>query len=255
MKKLFYLLLLLPMLVIAQNNQGYAVIENGMITAHPAKIKQFETGVAAHNKKYHAEGAYGARVYWISNGTNIGKYMWVMGPLPWSAFDNRPAKEGHDDDWNTNVLPYVIPEGDQTYWKFNANLSNFSKDFTINKLLVDVYDLKRFQNEKMNELMVKIQKVMVTKFPDDAFGIYTNEFSSMDDGKDMAFVSFFNKMGWLGEDGKFPQKYDEVHGEGSFGNFLKEWGEISHGKRASELWIFREDLSGLSGEVKAATRQ
>jgi len=254
-KNLFSLMLLIPLLSISQSKSEYAIIENGLITAHPEKVKQFETNVAAHNKKYHAEGIYGARVYSISNGKNVGKYIWAMGPLPWSALDNRPAKEGHDEDWRDNVVPNMTAEGDQTYWKFNAGLSNFPKDFTIKNLLVDVYDLKRFQGEKMQVLMKKIQKVMVEKFTEDTYGIYTNELSSMTDGKDMAFVSFFNKMGWLGEDGQFSKKYDEVHGAGSFATFLKEWGEISHGKYSSEIWVYRADLSGLGGDIKAAQRK
>ncbi|MGB5371617.1 MAG: hypothetical protein WBN18_14415, partial [Flavobacteriaceae bacterium] len=67
MKKLLHTLLLFPFLVASQATTPYAVIENGMITAQPDKIAQFEAGMAAHNKKYHAEGMYGARVYGISS--------------------------------------------------------------------------------------------------------------------------------------------------------------------------------------------
>ncbi|MCF4102533.1 hypothetical protein L1I30_12730 [Gillisia sp. M10.2A] len=251
MKSLFYWMLLVPLLVISQENQEYGVLENAMLTAAPAKIQQFESGIAAHNKKFHASGPYGARVYWISNGPNVGKYIWVMGPLTWSAFDSRPAAEnGHDADWNMNVLPYILPESDQTYWKFESGLSNFSQGFTIKNLLVDMYDIKRFQKEKVMKMMEKIKKVMVEKFPEETYGMYTNILPSTKDGRDLAYVSFFEKSAWMGEDGKFPEKYNEVHGAGSFESFLKEWGEVSQGQQ-SELWIFRPDLSGLSGEVKA----
>lgn len=254
MKRVFYLLLLIPMLVISQTSQEYTVIENGMITAHPAKIKQFEAGVAAHNKKYHADEIYGSRVYWISNGPNVGKYMWIMGPIPWSAFDKRPAQEGHDDDWNTNVQPYTMADGDQTYWRFHPELSGFNKDFTINKLKVFTLDINRFQDGRMMELMGKVKKVMAEKNPDQVYGIYTNELPSSKDGRDLAFVNFFEDSGWLGIEGEFPKKYNEVHGEGSFVTFLKDIGEVTQGA-ANEVWVFRSDLSGLSGEVKAATRQ
>ena len=52
----------------------------------------------------------------------------------------------------------------------------------------------------------------------------------------------------------FPKKFDEVHGEGSFMNFLKDVEAATNGDR-SELWAFREDLSGLSGTVNAQNRQ
>lgn len=211
--------------------------------------------MSAHNKKYHADGACGANVYWISNGKNLGSDVWIMNPHPWSARDGRPAQKDHNADWNKNVLPYVVSDGDQTYWKFNADLSNFPKDFILKNLLVEIYDLKRFQGKKMRELMQKIHKMMVEKFPEETFGIYTNELPSMTDGKDLANVSFFDKFSWMGEDSKFPEKYNEVNGAGSFATFLKEWEEITNGKYSSEIWIYRADLSGLNGEIKAVTRQ
>lgn len=247
-------MLLIPILAVSQNNEGYAVVENSMITANPAKIKEFEAGIAKHNKKFHAIGAYGARVYYINNGINTGKYIWSMGPLPWSDFDKRPENKEHDDDWNANVLPYIMAEGETTYWKFESKLSHFPKDFAIKKLVVDVYDIKRFDRSKALKLLEQVHKVMVEKMPTETFGIYTNEFSNTFDGKDLAYVSFFDKSSWLGEDNDFPKKYDAVFGDGSFAHFLKDWEEVSLGSQ-TELWNLRPDLSGLDANVKASNRQ
>ena len=103
MKNLFYTMLLLPFLVLAQNSQESLVLENVMLTVHPEKIAEFEAGIAAHNKKFHSDGPYGARVYNILNGKNAGKYMLIMGPLPWSAMDGRPTSKEHTDDNNKNI--------------------------------------------------------------------------------------------------------------------------------------------------------
>ncbi len=254
MKKFFYLILLIPFLAVSQNGNEYMVFENGLLSPQLDKISEFESGLAAHNKQYHNEGQFGARVYWIGNGPNTGKYLWVMGPLPWSAFDSRPEKEGHDEDWNSNVLQYMLPETDQTYFKFEAGMSNFPKDFTLNKLLVDYYDIKPFQRTKTMALLEKIEKVMKDKFPEATYGIYSNELPNSKDGNDISFISFFEKSAWMGEDRKFVDKYNEVHGAGSFDTFLKDWENATQGSY-SELWHFRPELSGLSGEVKVAERQ
>lgn len=254
LKNLFYLMLLSPLLVISQNAKEYMVFENAMLTVKPDKMKLFESGIAAHNKKYHSDNVYGARVYSIVSGSNAGKYVWAMGPLPWSAMDSRPTKEGHDADWTNNVVPYLESGSDVTYWKFKADLSNFPKDFKVNKLKVDVYDITRFQGKKVMEIMKKLKQVMVTKFPEEAFGVYVNEFSSTKDGRDLAYVSFFEKSAWLGEDPEFAKKYDEVFGKGSFEKLIKEWGEVTVGSQ-SELWVNRKDLSGLSPMVKAVKRK
>ncbi len=255
MKNAILTLFLIPFLALSQNNEGYTILENGMITPDPAKITEFESGLAAHNKTYHGEGLYGARVYWIASGKNTGSYMWVMGPLPWSELDKRPAQKEHDNDWTNNVMPYVLPQGEQTYWKFHPKLSNYPKDFTIKNILVDIYDVKRFKGSKLLPMLNKIHKTMVEKFPEETFGMYTNELSSMTDGKDLAYVSFFENSSWMGIDGKFSEKFDETHGAGSFEKFLEDWEDITHGKYSSEIWIYREDLSGLSGELKAMARQ
>ena len=254
MKKLLFTLLLIPVLVMAQGATEYAVIENGMITVNPTKIKEFEKGVATHNKMFHAEGAYGARVYWISNGANVGKYMWVMGPLTWSAMDARPAKAGHDEDWNANVLPYTMAEGNQTYWRFHAALSNFPKDFNLKYLKVMMLDVVPFKIEQFLEQLDKIATVMKSKYPTESYGMYTNEMPSAKEGGDFAYVDFFDKMGFLGREDTFPKDFEAVHGEHSWEEFISVMNETTKGTR-TELWIFREDLSGLSSKVIAMERQ
>lgn len=256
MRKLMYWIFLIPFMVVSQNdNQGeYVVFENLLLTPQPDKIQQFEQGLAAHNKRFHASDPYGVRVYAVNSGPNVGKYMWVMGPLPWSAMDKRPDDEAHGQDWVNNVAPYMTSEGDQTYWKFNPELSNFPKDFKIDNLLLDMYDVKRFENERSMKALEKVAKVMKEKYPDRTYGIYTNELPSTKDGRDFTMVFFFDDMAWMGQDSKFVDKYNEVHGQNSWDDFMTEWKQISDGKQ-SELWKFQPDLSGLGADVTAANRQ
>lgn len=253
MKKLLYCLLLIPELLLAQENQGYAVIENVMLTVNPAHIAKFESGMAAHNKKFHADDTYGARVYWISNGVNSGKYMWNMGPIPWAAFDNRPAQDGHDEDWNKNVLPYVEAESEVNYWRFHADRSNFSRDFDLKNLMVYIVDIKRFKNMEFFNAVEKVQKVYAEKRSDDIYGVYTNEMANMQ-GNDFAWVDFFDSSAWMGQTDTFYQEFEAVHGEGSMADFMKAIEGSTAGER-HELWVYRADLSGLSSRVEAADRQ
>lgn len=242
-------MLLLPLLAVSQNTTEYGVIENGLLTPNPAQITQFEAGLAAHNKKYHAAGAYAANVYEISNGPNVGSYVWSMGPTTWSAMDNRPAqKDGHDADWTNNVLKYIMPEGNQTYWKTVREMSRFPKDFTEKHLLVDYYDVKRGMMKDAMALVEKIHKVYSEKLPDDTYGIYTNEFSSTKEGRDLAVVSFYDNLGRIGQDNGMDKKFDEVYGNGSWDKFLKDWYNVTNGGE-TELWKFRPDLSGTNGEI------
>ncbi len=251
MKRVVLILLLLPFLGQAQED---VVIQNVMLTVHPTKVAEFEAGMTAHNKKYHPEGAYQAQVYNIGSGKNAGKYVWSMGPLPWSAMDTRPAEENdHDADWNTNVAAYTIGDTDVNYWKFHPQFSNFSKDFSLKNLSIFMLDIKRFKDPQAIAIISKVQKVYAEKMPDDLYGVYTNELANMD-GQDLAWVGFFDKMSWMGQEDKFPQFYEEVHGAGTFAQFIADVDEAFDGEY-EEIWTFRKDLSGSVGEVAAINGQ
>ena len=253
MKKLLYTLVLVPLMMVAQTNESL-VIENVMLTVKPDKIAEFEAGIAAHNKKFHASGPYGARVYTILNGKNAGKYMLIMGPLPWSAMDGRPASKEHTDDNNKNINQYIESEVEVNYMKMHPDLSNFSKDFEINKVSVFMIDIKRFKDmDFMEKVVNKVVKMYKEKMPDQIYGIYTNEMPNMD-GMDFAWVDFFDNSSWMAKDDTFMQDFEEVHGTGSFQQFIKDVEETTDGDKG-EIWSLRKDLSGPNAKVIALERQ
>ncbi len=249
MKKLF-LMLLVPSVLLAQENQQAPMFMNVMLTAHPAKISEFETGLAAHNKKYHAEGPTSVSVFWVASGKNSGKYIWSMGPTTWATMDeaNNPDSE-HSADWNTNVAPYAKGEMETTFWKNDPKHSNFNKDFELKNLSIYMLDMKRFKQQQFMDVLDKVYKVFKTKDGDHQWGVYFNELTNMD-GQDMVWVDFFDKSAWMGREDKFPQWYEEVHGPGTFMGFLSDFESATSGSQ-QELWIFRPDLSGSSGQVQA----
>ena len=251
MKNLMCTLLLLPILALAQTNEAL-VIENVMLTVNPEKIMEFEAGIAAHNKKFHAEGPYGARVYNVLNGKNAGKYMLIMGPLPWSAMDGRPSSKEHADDNNKNISKYLTPEVEVNYMKMYPELSNFSKDFEINKVSVFMIDVKRFKEQEfMEKVLKKVVQMYKEKMPDQIYGVYSNEMTNMD-GMDFGWVDFFDSSSWLGKEDKFVQNFEEVHGSGSFTKFLADVEATTDGER-TEIWMLRKDLSGPGAQVIATT--
>ena len=253
MKKLLCTLLMMPFLLASQTNES-PIIENVMLTVNPEKIMEFEAGIAAHNKKFHAEGPYGARVYSVVNGKNAGKYMLIMGPFTWSTIDSRPSGQDHTDDNNKNINKYLMPDVDVNYMKMHPELSNFSKDFEIDKVSVFMIDVKRFkQGDFIEKVVKKVAKVYKEKMPDQLYGVYSNEMNNMD-GMDFGWVEFFEGSSWLGKEDKFAQYFEEVHGSGSFEKFIADVEATTDGDR-TEIWQLRKDLSGSSATVKAIARQ
>ncbi len=253
MKNLFLLLLLCPLILGAQDTE-YLIFENHMFTPAPDKVLQFESLLGAHNKKYHGAGPYGVRVYSIVSGVNSGKYIYAMGPTRWSALDMRPNDNAHNLDWTGNVVPYILPQTNTVYWKFDTELSRFPKDFEVSKLMVWQVDVERNSFEKIMALLGQVNKVYAQKFPEDSYGIYINELGSTKQGDDIAIVWFFDKYSWMSDDNAFDKKFDEVHGAGSWTKFMSEWMASTEGIER-EIWEYREDLSGISAKVIAADRQ
>lgn len=253
MKKLLCTILMLPLMMVSQTKESL-VLENVMLTVNPEKIVEFEAGITAHNKKFHADGPYGARVYNVLNGKNAGKYMLIMGPLPWSAMDGRPSSKEHTDDNNKNISKYLTPDVEVNYMKMHPELSNFSKDFEINKVSVFMIDVKRFKEQEfMEKVLKKVVKMYKEKMPDQIYGVYSNEMNNMD-GLDFGWVDFFDGSSWLGREDKFVQNFEEVHGAGSFPKFIADVEATTDGDR-TEIWTLRKDLSGPDAKVAAATRQ
>ncbi len=251
MKNFLFTLLLIPCLIIAQESQPPApLFMNVMMTPNPEKIAEFEAGVAAHNKKYHSEGPATVNVFWVASGENSGKYVWSMGPTAWEAMDAAGnPDDAHTADWNANVAAHALPEMETTYWKGDPAHSNFSKDFTLKNLSIFMMDIKRFKAMDFVAMIDKVHEVFKAKDPDRIWGSYFNELNN-DTGQDYVWVDFFDNAAWMGRDNKFPQWYEEVHGEGSFAGFLKEIEAVTNSDR-QELWMFRADLSGTDGSVSA----
>ncbi len=110
----------------AQDEAPYTMWEQITITPDNSKLKVLGENMRKHNMKYHKEGTYDASVYSIATGPNIGKLVWMMGPLKFSDIDGRPSKGGHDEDWRDNIMPYVKKMTNGEYWKQDNKLSNVS---------------------------------------------------------------------------------------------------------------------------------
>ena len=258
MKSIFYWMMLLPFLVFSQNqqsnNEEYLIVGTTIFSAKSDKAKEFSEGMKNHNEQFHAEGAMGVRIFNIMNGQNAYDYMAVIGPMTWSDLDKpNPNQDAHDEDWNTNVVPYMENEDEVTYWRFHSNFSNFPTNFEMSKLRVTMWDIERGKYNAMLSKLEKVTKVLKEKSPETPFGIYTNEFSSTQSGQDLSVVYFFDDFAWLGKDQRLKEKYDEVYGSGTFDSFVEEWIDISKGA-AREVWIYNQSLSGIEPQVTTSTQ-
>ena len=253
MKNLLFILLCAPLIAFSQAGTEL-IFEIGTMSVSREYKSQVEHAMAEHNKKFHASGPAGVRVYTVVTGENSGDYKWVMGPGPWSSFDSRPNDESHTSDWQGNVDRYLDEEGNTEYISMDRELSRFPNDFNVSKLFVRYIDVSRGKMKEAKEIIKKITRVYAEKIPNETYGVYYNEIPSTSSGRDITIVSFFDKYAWMASDDNFNAKYDEIYGKGAADAMWRTWQDITLGQE-NEIWEYQEDLSGLGPLVKAAERK
>ena len=253
MKNLLYLLLFSPFVAFSQAGTEL-IFEIATHSVSRDNAAQVEHAMGAHNKKYHASGPNGVRVFIVQTGKDSGKYKWVMGPGPWSSLDTRPSDDAHNVDWKGNVARYLGEEGSTEYISLDPALSRFPADFNVDKLFVRYVDVVRGKTEQAKEILKKINRVYTEKIPGETYGIYFNEIPSTSAGRDITIVSFFDKYAWMAEDNDFNAKYDAIYGKGAADAMWVSWQQVTSSQEC-EIWEYQEELSGLPPLIKAAERK
>ena len=134
MKKVFFVLFLLPVLATAQDK---TVISYNRVFVKPDKVQQFEKALAAHAQKYHT-GDVRWRVSTIESGPDAGGYHIVEGPTTWDGVDKRgDLGAEHTNDWERNVMPFATERTESGYAVYRpdlstAQLTEFSDKTVIN---------------------------------------------------------------------------------------------------------------------------
>lgn len=219
MKKYLVFFILLPMLVWAQTDQStlYEVVNISVIPGHEA---DFEAAVKAHNAAFHANGAHTASVYSNINGPWGGTYSWIMGPMKWADQENRPSGDAHDADW-AKVMSHIGNISNPDYWNGSVSLSHIASAETGDMQVGWIFDLKTGKEAQWAELVGKVKKVYAEKRPTESFMVGWNAFANKE-GHDAIMIWPFKSWADMDDQRDFGKEFDEVHGSGSWHNFLNQ---------------------------------
>ncbi len=245
MKKVFHTMALLSLSITLLSAQDdYKMFLTMLLEPKLDQISAFEENLATHNKKFHNEGFMSADVWSIFSGSNAGKYAWVMGPLTFSDFDSRERDQAHDDDWNNNVLALCKHVTDFEWVKLREDLSYTPEGSESGKELYSVYDVKKGQWYRFEKVLKMAMEVYKAKDYPDYFRVYYSRFQS-NTHRDVAISNGLRTWASLDEKSTFRKDFEEVHGEGSSDNFLKEYRE-SYNSYEDELSVYLPHLSGTA---------
>ena len=159
MKKIFLLLMLVPLLGAGQNK---IVLNTFRVTPKPEKITEFEKALAAHAAKYHT-GDWKWRVFEVQTGPESGAYHITEGPNSWEGMEGRgDISAEHKLDWEKNVYPLTTGAGTSGYSQFNADMSTVQLTDYSDKIIITHMYPKPGMINKMTDMVKKLKKVWET---------------------------------------------------------------------------------------------
>lgn len=243
--KLVWVFVLMPLLAFSQDENVPTVFENFYFTVMNGHAAKLEAAMSAHNKKYHPEGLYQAQVYSVMNGPNAGKLVWSMGPSTWSAHENRPQQEGHDEDWDENISVHIDSYGATDYFQMDTDLSYFPAAFDLKRLRLWMVDLEDGANDRFQAFMKRIVKVNSANNSEVPMGVYQRQFAGTNP-PDVGIVWFFDSLEWFEQPGEFAGWYEAMYGEGSMELLIEEWEDMVKAMDV-EIWTFIPEMSGHDG--------
>ena len=237
MKKFFLLMLLIPVLGMAQTKN---VVNTTRVFPKGDKVAEFEKAIANHAQKYHT-GDWKWRVFSIETGPDAGGYNIVEGPSTWEANDSRGnISAEHLEDWNKNIAPLLNDRGSAGFGEYSTDLSTVAlTDYTDKVSLYHIIP-KPGKLAQLLELVKNLKKVWVAD--KESVAVY----ESASSGTPSITIAYRMKNGLkeMAESYRkpLPERYNDVYGAGSFTTFTQKFADIVE-SRWEELIFYHADLS------------
>jgi hypothetical protein len=204
------------------------------------KMLEFEKAVALHAQKYHSGDATW-RVFQIQSGPDAGGFQIVEGPTSWDALDSRGNMgTDHNVDWNKSVAVFLTDRMSVSYAVYIDSLSTIALGDFADKINISHVYPKVGQGDQVVQMIKKLKKTWMS------VGVSVAVYTASSSGPAQYIIVTRYKQGLkeraAGYRKPFKQAYEEVNGEGSYTQYLKDASEYIQ-ENWSELLFLRKDLS------------
>lgn len=236
MRKLLLFCMLIPAVGLSQGN----IVSTFRVFPKADKSLEFEKAFAAHAAKYH-KGDWKWRVLSIESGPDAGGFHVVEGPLSWDQLDKRGnLGVEHTADWAKNVMPFTLDRGTTGYSEYVPDLSNVGLTDYTDKIVITHMFPKSGMIVQATDLVKKLKAVWAAS--NESVAVYRSIASGAPQ-----IVTVTRLKGGLKEleEGfrkPIAERYDAVHGGGSWTKYLADYANAIE-TRWSEMLFFRADLS------------
>jgi len=250
MKKIITLLvtLIFSSSLFAEDEKSYTQFDSFRFSVSGKNIKKLTKNMRKHIKKYHGEGLYKTTVYNVASGVDVGKFVWVMGPITFAEMDARPENKKHDEDWEDNIGPYLSSYEHGEFWRNEEGLviNNISKDAApINMWNVRYLTVNSGQGERIKEVMKQIKDTLDKIGKVKYWAVLDNQLTQGNlNGRHLMAINSMDSWAQYDEDWKFKDNFEEIHGKDSFKKFWKDYDEVFKNSW-EEVLIVNKEMSNM----------
>ncbi len=231
------MLLLIPSIGISQ---AKTILTSNRIFPKNDKVSEFEKALANHAQKYHT-GDVIWRVWTIESGPDAGGYMITEGPSNWNTLDSRKdISAEHTSDWEKNVLPLTVGQGQSGYYDFQADLSTVQLTDYADKILITHLTAKPGKVNSVMNLEQRLKKVW--QGGKESVAVYSVVYSG--EPGYIQVTRLKDGLKELASDYRKPmaERFNDADGAGTFDAWLKDYSDAVQ-SRWSELLTFKPKLS------------
>lgn len=232
------------LLILAAPFTSFAQVKN-VLSTHRVfpktdKVLEFEKALATHAQKYHTGDAHW-RVFTIQSGPDAGGYHITEGPTSWEWLDGRGDMGAeHNNDWNKNVAIYLTDRSSAGYSVYQDSLSTVALGDFSDKINISHVYPKIGCSDNVVAMIKKLKKTW------QAMGMTVAVYAASSSGPAQFTLVTRYKQGLKerapGFRKPFREVYEQVNGEGSYAQYLKDAADYVS-ESWSELLFMQKDLS------------
>lgn len=243
MKRMSLLLIaIFGLAIFGWSQSDYTMYKTVYIQPEYEEMEAFGEALAGHNKKYHSEGSGSAWVWSVMSGPNTGKIIYVVGPTTFTQMDSWDMSDEHGQHWREEVMPYVEELCHGEFWRMSDDLSYNPENAVGGKEVLTFFNIRDFEEYRFKEILKKVKAVYEAKEYPQFFQVYNNQFWN-DEGRDVMIAGNFENWAFFDRERTFMKDFEEVHGEGSWTNFMEEFRDVVE-SAYDEIIIYVPELSG-----------
>lgn len=233
--------LVLSVLTYAQNDDNYTMYQAVTLEMKGTNNDAMSAAMKAHNRKFHTKDPYKAHVWGISSGPNVGKIVYMMGPLKFADLDKRPEDKAHDEDWK-KVNEHVKAVETVEYWKRDDDLSIVKEGPAPKMIYVRIWKVSKDYGFLSYGLLKQISATLKELNTGKEWAVWDNQMRQGSHGRHMATVGELPNMAEMDKNYEFRATFEKVHGAQSWVPFIRSM-QLAFEDSYDEIWTYMGDMS------------